>query len=134
MRLNLRARIWVAWRFFSTLLTFGVVGAGIGFLQGEIAARGSLRPEQMALAEGASVSGSAFALVLGPVLYFVFLGKDLAAEEFFGIVGGALVAGVVTAFVVPVWEISMCATALTTIFVTAIYKELRKRKTLAGRS
>jgi len=70
--------------------------------------------------------GGEVALVAGPLLYFLFFARDIPVEEFFWIVATALVAGVLGAMVVPEW-ISMFGTILATIFVAALYKELRKK-------
>ena len=102
----------------------------MGFLQGEIAARKLPRPEQIALTEGACMIGAVFASVVGPFLYFFFSGGEMSAVEFFGIVGAALAAGVLVAIFVPVWEISMSAALLSTIFVAALYKESKKKTDL----
>jgi len=58
--------------------------------------------------------GGEVALVAGPLLYFLFFGREISMEEFCGIAGTALVAGVF-------------GTILATIFVAALYKELRKK-------
>jgi len=108
-----------------------VVGSDIGFIQGEVVARKWVRPEQIAFAEGACMIGGEVAFVIGPLLYFLFFGREISIEEFFGIVAGTLVAGVLSSLIVPEW-ITMFVTILAAIAVAGLYKELRKRKTLAG--
>jgi len=126
MRLILRTWLAFAWRLLSAVLTSGLIGAGIGFLQGEVVARKWPRPEQIAFTEGACMIGGEVALIAGPLLYFLFFARDISVEEFFGIVASALIAGVLSAIVVPEW-ISMFGTILATIFVAVLYKELRKK-------
>jgi hypothetical protein len=120
-----------AWQLLSVVMSSAVVGSGIGFIQGEVVARKWTRPEQIAFAEGACMIGGEVAFVIGPLLYFLFFGRKISIEEFFGIVAAALVAGVLSALIVPEW-ITMFATILSAIVVAALYKEIRKRKPLAG--
>ena len=73
--------------------------------------------------------GGEVAFVIGPLLYFLFFGTEISIEEFFGIVAATLVAGVLSSLIIPEW-ITMFVTILAAIAAAALYKELRKRKTL----
>src|ERR1700722_840124 len=77
----------------SLILTCFTIGTGIGFNVGLITARTWERSAQIAFSEGAATIGGVAACFLGPILYFVILGRRVSFEEFATIVGFALVAG-----------------------------------------
>ncbi len=59
----------------------GLLGVGIGFVQGEIVATPGGRLYQVTFAEGAAMIGGVVALFLGPILYYA-LGRRISFEEF----------------------------------------------------
>jgi hypothetical protein len=59
----------------------GLVGVGIGFVQGEVVTTGQNRLYQVAFAEGAAMIGGIVALFLGPILYYV-LHRRISFEQF----------------------------------------------------
>lgn len=85
------------WTLIRVVSASAVVGAGIGFLEGETVGRGWARGEQMALAEGASSVGLVIAAVAGTAVYFVFNNK-ISLKIFFGVVTAVLAAGATVAF------------------------------------
>lgn len=96
----------IAWEVLSLLLTSAIVGAGIGFLEGEIVTRSWSRHDQIAFAEGSALMGTLVALFVGPVLYLL-LGRRITFGEFARIVACGAIAGALAAlvrweFIVPI--------------------------------
>jgi hypothetical protein len=107
------------WGVTSVLVTSAVVGAGLGFFQGEILTRTWSRPEQIAFAEGAAFLGTIVALFAGPLLY-AFLRRRISIGELCGIIacsaiGGGLVALARWEVLVPVASVFVCAGAAVTV-------------------
>lgn len=88
-------------RFFDTVtvaLGCGLVGVGIGWLQGEIAAHGAVRTYQVFFAESAAGIGGVVALFLGPILYHL-LSRRVTMEQFSKICALSAAAGCLSAWV-----------------------------------
>jgi hypothetical protein len=68
-------------RLCAIAFSCALFGAGVGFLQGEIVARGSDKLYQVAFAGGAAMAGAVIALFLGPALYYA-LHRRILFEEF----------------------------------------------------
>ena len=83
----------ISGNILSLFLTCFTVGAGIGFILGEIIARTWERPAQIDFAEGAAGIGGGAACIVGPLLYYIVLGRRVSFEEFATIVAFAVVAG-----------------------------------------
>jgi len=85
------------WTLIRVVCASAVVGAGIGFLEGETVGRGWTREEQMAFAEGASSVGLVIAAVAGTAVYFCF-SRQISTKTFLGVVTSVLAAGEAIAF------------------------------------
>lgn len=68
-------------RVVSIAAASAIVGAGAGFVQGEIVARGGDKIYQITFAGGAAMIGAFVALFLGPILYYS-LKRRMLFEEF----------------------------------------------------
>ena len=99
----------------SLLVTCAMVGAGVGFFQGEIVSRRFPRVEQIAFAEGAAFLGTIVALFLGPLLYALLLRYRMSVSELCAIVACSAVGGGLVALLG--WEI---AVPLTSVFVYVV--------------
>jgi hypothetical protein len=86
----------LSWAFLRISVMSGVIGAGIGVVQGDIVSRQAAREEQMAFAEGASMIGAMVGMIAGTVIYFVIKGevslKQFSSTVFWVICTGSLVA------------------------------------------
>jgi hypothetical protein len=100
-------------RIFSVVLCSGIVGLGIGFLQGELLYRGEIRAAEMAFAEGAAVEGAIVALLLGPLLYYGLHRQKVSFEMFATVVSA-------TATVAVLSGLFLVAMGWTTLFLTMI--------------
>jgi hypothetical protein len=94
---GIRRCVGFLWTLIRVISASAVIGAGIGFLEGETVGRGWTRGEQMALAEGASSVGLVIAAIAGTAVYFVFNNK-ISLKIFFGIVTAVLATGAAVAF------------------------------------
>jgi hypothetical protein len=83
----------ISGNILSLFLTCFTVGTGIGFILGEIVARTWERPAQIDFAEGAAAIGGGAACVVGPILYYIVLGRRVSFEEFASTVAFAAVVG-----------------------------------------
>jgi hypothetical protein len=102
------------WLLLGVILSSGVTGAGIGFLEGEVVARQRTRSEQMALAEGAASVGLSAGAILGMAVYLVLREKILIRGYFAG-VALVFVVGLAVAF----WTHNELVTSLANV-LTAI--------------
>jgi hypothetical protein len=102
-----------AGRIFSVVLCSGVVGLGIGFLQGELLYRGEIRVAEMAFAESAAVVGAEVALLLGPLLYYGLHRQKVSFEMFATVVSA-------TATVAILSGLFLVVMGWTTLFLTTI--------------
>lgn len=88
--------------FFDTVavaLGCGLVGVGIGWLQGEIVAHGAVRTYQAFFAESAAGIGGVVAFFLGPILYHLFFGRQITLEQFSKICALSAAVGCLSAWV-----------------------------------
>ncbi len=100
------------WTLIRAVSTSAVVGAGIGFLEGQTVGRGWARGEQMALAEGAASVGIVIAAIAGTTAYYLFRNK-ISLNVFFGVVTSVLATGSAIAF----WTRNEMATALSNVLM-----------------
>jgi len=101
-------------------LTCFIVGTGVGFNLGEITARTWERPAQIAFSEGAAGIGGGVACILGPILYYIILGRRVSFEEFAIIVASAFIGGSLAGlagseFITPIIPVLVSAIAATII-------------------
>ena len=87
----------ILWDFLRISVTCGVVGAGIGFVQGFIVSRQAARDEQMGFAGVASIFGTAVAMIAGTIIYFVIKG-EVSLKQFSSTVFGVISIGSLVAF------------------------------------
>jgi hypothetical protein len=96
----------------------GVIGAGIGVVQGDIVSRQATREEQMAFAEGASMIGAAVGMIAGTAIYFVIKG-EVTLKQFSSTVFWVISIGSVVAFFSNNELFTVFADILAVIVVTA---------------
>lgn len=68
-------------RLCAVAICCSIFGAGVGFIQGEIVARGGDKLYQVAFAGGAAMFGAVIAFFLGPTLYYT-LNRRMLFEQF----------------------------------------------------
>lgn len=103
-------------RVFSVFLCSGVVGLGIGFLQGELLYRSEIRTAEMAFAEGAAVVGAEVSLILGPLLYYGLFRQKVSFEMFATVVSATATVAVLSGlFLVVMGWTTMFLTTFTAI-------------------
>jgi FtsH-binding integral membrane protein len=98
-------------------VTSGVIGAGIGFVQGLIVSRQAARAEQIGFAGVASIFGTAVAMVGGTAIYFLTKG-EVSLKRFSGTVFWVIAIGSVVAFFSHNELITVFADILVAIVVT----------------
>jgi len=102
-------------------ISCAMIGTGIGFIQGGIAARQGATDEMLVFAGSAGVVGGIVALFLGPMLYYA-LDRRISLEQFCYVAALSLLAGSVAAWLLsllpdgPGW-VSMFVTPITAILL-----------------
>src|SRR5664280_90154 len=81
-------------RLLSVALCSGVVGLGVGFLQGTVVYSGETRAIEMAFAECATVIGGTVGLLLGPFVCYGIFGQKVSFATFAYIVSMTVITAV----------------------------------------
>jgi hypothetical protein len=97
MNKNFRHVFGFSWDVLRISVTSGVIGAGIGFVQGLIVSRQAAREEQIGFAEVASIFGTAVGMVVGTAIYFLIKG-EVSLKRFSGTVFWVISVGSVVAY------------------------------------
>ena len=119
MRQGMRRVFASAWMLVSAASASSALGAGIGFVDGEMVARGWTRGEQMALAEGAASVGVVVGAIVGVMAYFLFKNK-MSLKILSGVVTSVFAAGIVAALSTRN-EMVTALTNILTILLAVIY-------------
>jgi hypothetical protein len=118
MNKNTRRILDISWDSLQICVTSGVIGAGIGFVQGFFVSRQAAHAEQIDFAAVASIFGAAVAMVVGTAIYFLIKG-EVSLKRFSSTVFWVISAGSIVAFFSHNELITVFADILAVIIVTA---------------
>jgi hypothetical protein len=116
------------WELVAVAISCAIVGAGVGFVQGEIVARGPDRIYQVTFGEGAAMIGASIAFFLGPALLYA-LNRKLSFVRFSSICASTLFVGALTGWFFsrgpnsPGWASTFITPIAAVIFAVVFFQE-----------